>query len=291
MQTQCPYCETRFRITEAQVSLADGLVRCGVCQEVFNAFEVADQHEHRSTLLETDALGDLEKWDDDCHDASELDRAAEADDSANFSTAQLPVQTEASDQVTNELDFFSEDDSFSKSVVPDNFRESYTKRSRGILPTLLWSIAILLLTATLILEHIWFNRDQFSQIPEIQASLKKLCSYIECRDLSVREPKKIELVSRNVYSHPKEKDALVVDVTMKNNADFAQPYPVMQIDFSNIRGQTVAARRFLPAEYLPDNSNPAARLSPKLSPHQSQTVSIEIRDPGKEAMTYEFNFL
>ena len=37
MQAECPNCHTLFRITEAQLDMADGMVRCGYCKEVFNA--------------------------------------------------------------------------------------------------------------------------------------------------------------------------------------------------------------------------------------------------------------
>ncbi|MDO3721011.1 DUF3426 domain-containing protein [Marinobacter sp. chi1] len=39
LQTQCPKCETRFRVTEDQLSVARGKVRCGNCMSVFNAIE------------------------------------------------------------------------------------------------------------------------------------------------------------------------------------------------------------------------------------------------------------
>ena len=84
----------------------------------------------------------------------------------------------------------------------------------------------------------------------------------------------------------------MVNVTMKNNADFAQPYPVMQIEFSDIRGGTVAARRFLPAEYLPVEAQHAnTEQSRMLLPDTSSSITMEIQDPGRQAMTYEFNFL
>lgn len=35
--TRCPHCQTSFRVTEAQLATARGLVRCGACLEVFNA--------------------------------------------------------------------------------------------------------------------------------------------------------------------------------------------------------------------------------------------------------------
>ncbi|QKK10258.1 MAG: hypothetical protein HND59_00175 [Pseudomonadota bacterium] len=35
--TQCPHCDTRFRITEAQLDAAGGKARCSRCHRVFNA--------------------------------------------------------------------------------------------------------------------------------------------------------------------------------------------------------------------------------------------------------------
>lgn len=35
--TQCPACQTRFKVSDAQLAAANGLVRCGRCAHVFNA--------------------------------------------------------------------------------------------------------------------------------------------------------------------------------------------------------------------------------------------------------------
>ncbi|MEE2764313.1 MAG: DUF3426 domain-containing protein [Pseudomonadota bacterium] len=39
LQTECPKCQTRFRVTEEQLGIAKGKVRCGNCMAVFNAIE------------------------------------------------------------------------------------------------------------------------------------------------------------------------------------------------------------------------------------------------------------
>ncbi|EMP55182.1 Zinc finger-domain-containing protein [Marinobacter santoriniensis NKSG1] len=39
LQTQCPKCQTRFRVTDQQLGVAGGKVRCGNCMEVFNAID------------------------------------------------------------------------------------------------------------------------------------------------------------------------------------------------------------------------------------------------------------
>src|SRR5688572_13135318 len=35
--TQCPHCLTSFRVTDAQLEAAEGLVRCGACLGIFSA--------------------------------------------------------------------------------------------------------------------------------------------------------------------------------------------------------------------------------------------------------------
>lgn len=304
MQTQCPHCETRFRVTETQVNIADGLVRCGVCHEVFNAFEVANDAQ-KPSLLETDALSTpLESGTEDEPKQADSHASPEAQQDSNLSEyTTLESNSEAKDieqaQVASKsqkdtFDFFNDDDDeeVPQHVVPEKFRDNYARQSPSVISTLLWSIGILLLTASLISEYAWFNRGQLDQVPQLQAWLDKLCQRVECKNIKMRDPAKIELLTRNVYSHPNAKLALMVDVTMRNTADFAQPYPVMQIDFSDVRGGTVAARRFLPNEYLPiENLQNNIAGTPLLQPGESASITMEIQDPGKQAMTYEFNFL
>ena len=55
LQTQCPQCETRFRVTDEQLGVAGGKVRCGSCMNVFNALE------HRVTESGTIATPPEEK--------------------------------------------------------------------------------------------------------------------------------------------------------------------------------------------------------------------------------------
>lgn len=272
MQTQCPHCETKFRVTETQVHAADGFVRCGVCSEVFNAIDVASQHEYPSSLPDISPP-------DDHEDDRDSDIIVEV--------APDEVITDKQESETDTFDFFDEEDDESlQHIVPDEYRDTYSPTPHSILSTVLWSIGILILTLTLALEYIWFNRDQFRSVSELQPTFEKLCQHIECSRFSIREPEKIELVARNVYSHPDEKGALMVNVTMKNNASFTQPYPVMQIDFSDIRGSTVVARRFLPEEYLtPEDQHTLFAAG------SDKNITLEILDPGKQAMTYEFNFL
>lgn len=305
MQTQCPHCDTKFRVTETQLQAADGFVRCGVCEEVFNAIEVASQHKHQVSLLENVHAKESPVKESPTEElTAENQPEAVTEENENIET--LPIEalpddesvnfnetTAASESGKDAFDFFNEESNESlPHVVPDKFRDSYSSQTSSVVPTVLWSIGILLLTATLIIEYAWFNRDQLNKIPELQATINTLCQHVKCKNFTIRDPVNIELITRNIYSHPNEKNALMVNVTMKNNAAITQPYPVMQIDFSDIRGNIVAARRFWPKEYLASEYQRGNTEQPYLlQANTSASITLEIQDPGEQAMTYEFNFL
>ena len=307
MQTQCPHCDTRFRVTEAQVSMADGYVRCGVCKEVFNAYEVAENSaleagKQPSLLDDAEAVQQAEDQavsieaaatDHPAADLTDDNRIEDEITESPSAAAEIDFNDTDSTAAARKdaFDFFDEEANQPlQHVVPDTLRNDHDSATSSVIATVMWSIAILLMTAALVVQYAWFNRDQFSRVPQVQALTEELCKQFECEGIELRAPEKIELISRNVYSHPNEKGALMVNITMKNTAEFAQPYPVLQIDFSDIRGGKVAARRFKPAEYIPELARAGGQRS-TLPPETAIDITLEIRDPGTEAMTYEFNFL
>lgn len=52
--TQCPHCDTRFRLQPEQLDAADGLVRCGRCRTVFNARAHLEEEPAAETPVEPD---------------------------------------------------------------------------------------------------------------------------------------------------------------------------------------------------------------------------------------------
>lgn len=250
MQTECPNCHTLFRITAAQLEMADGMVRCGFCKEVFDARVENDFHDNKYQL-----------------DAFEDTPSAAANDNAG----------------PDHASFFAGE---ANEIVPQDLRAESTARSYSTFATTAWSLGILLLISSLAAEYIWFHHPQLLQDARFKPLTSALCKFTDCTHLQMRDPSKIEMISRNVYTHPNEKDALMVSTTMVNHASYAQPYPNVQIDFSNVRGELIASRRFTPDEYL-QTEQEELRLLPS---GNAITFGLEIRDPGKDAITYEFSF-
>ena len=59
----------------------------------------------------------------------------------------------------------------------------------------------------------------------------------------------------------------------------------VQLTLSDINGQPIAHRRFAPEEYLGHLQGSA-----RVEPGQSASIALEVRDPGKQAVAFEFEF-
>lgn len=178
-------------------------------------------------------------------------------------------------------------DGVQSKLIPDEYRIPVLHNTHSIWKDLVWSLAILVLTASLFAEYTWFNRNELISNPQLRPLVIQFCSIADCGTMDLREPGKIEMTTRNIYTHPNVKNALMISGTLINHAQFEQPYPNILIDFSNVRGEVTASRIFTPEDYLQIK---LSSLKP-LAPNVSIDFTMEIKDPGKNAMTYEFSFL
>jgi predicted Zn finger-like uncharacterized protein len=152
-------------------------------------------------------------------------------------------------------------------------------------PRLGWAFGSLLLLTVLAGQLAWFNRDTLALDPRWRPWLQQVCDTAGCTLPPLRDPHAIEMVDRNVQSHPQYQGALLITATLVNQASFAQPYPEVELSMTDLDQKRVAVRRFLPAEYL-DNGK-ARGLIPSGA---SVRLKLEIADPGQEAVGFEFDF-
>ena len=79
----------------------------------------------------------------------------------------------------------------------------------------------------------------------------------------------------------------MVTVTIINRAEFAQPYPLIQLRFLNIAGDIIAARQFGANHYLKDKWTPNQLMEPGMP----LSIKLEVHDVGEEVVSYDFDFL
>lgn len=253
MQTECPHCNTIFRVKESELEQADGQVRCGHCLAVFTA-----ANPYNTTTYQTENDSEII--------FEEADNSASPDES----------NSEGSHNIVAD-------------VIPPELRaESRKGKSHfGFLGTLVLTLLILTSISGLFLQYAYYNRNSLVKIAELRPWLDTMCQQINCTLPPPRDRKKIILSSKNIFSHPNVEGALMVSASIINQADFAQAYPIIELRFENVRGKTIAGRRFNAGEYL---DIPEDQIS-QMQPDVAVNINLEIKDPGNNMVSYEFTFL
>lgn len=158
--------------------------------------------------------------------------------------------------------------------------------SRPAPPNWRWLTTLLILSLILVSQATYFKRNDLAEINMLRPWLQNFCQLLRCDIKLRRDTDQIHIISREIRSHPRYKNALLIKLTLRNDAPFIQPWPTLQLSFSDINNQTIARRNFLPADYLPENSKHSTGMIPQ-KPILAQLVLI---DPGKEAVNFVFDF-
>jgi hypothetical protein len=147
-------------------------------------------------------------------------------------------------------------------------------------------VGALVLLLGISVQLLYWQRDALASQPATRPLAEQLCRLFACQLPAMRDVSAIRLLQRSVYSHPNVSNALIIRLSMSNEASFAQPYPTLAIRMTDRQGRTVAARDFKPTVYLGDGA-----LQQTMPPGQPVTVTLEVLDPGRDARSYELDFL
>jgi len=112
-----------------------------------------------------------------------------------------------------------------------------------------------------------------------------VCSVFGCSVPARVEIGKLKLLSRSVTTHPDIEGALIIKLAFRNEAPFEQRYPVLVIRLSDTVGRVVARRNFPPSDYSRN-----WKETNVLGIGERVDVALDIRDPGRNAMSFELDF-
>ena len=167
------------------------------------------------------------------------------------------------------------------------FEEALQPRQRSNRPPLRWIIVSLLLALLLAGQATYFMRNELAARYNVMRPwLQTFCNALGCELTPLRDLSQLHIISREVRSHPSIKNTLQISLAIRNTAPFRQPWPTLQLAFSDINGQTIARRSFAPADYLPAGS-PLADGMPSQTPIYTNLVLV---DPGEKAVNFIFEF-
>ena len=290
--TQCPHCQTRFRVAPFQLMAARGLARCGACLAIFNA------RHHRSSTSEH-------------HQSRELPAVAAAfgapletpvTPGVNVSSLNdsLTVAPEPPVSAAPELKLQEPPQPVLKAEHPplllrpaaEVFADSEAEphwqwQSRR--PTTSWTWPALILGVGIVgLSGLYtsLHFDELARWEEARPWLNKVCAVVGCQVPLQTDLSQIKSTNLVVQTHPDFKGALLVEAILYNRAPFSQPFPILELNFTDVNGWPLANRRFKPAEYLGDDPERAAGMPPQTPIH----ISMEVLDPGENAVSYTLSF-
>lgn len=307
--TQCPTCNTRFKITQAQLDARQGLVRCGHCQAVFNATAQLHDDQPSPQLDLPITAEEAPQVLVETASKTEAEFVFSTDDDLDFSRADSPhTETETSAEITAEvesqpdlhaIDFVGPLPAHETSEISPEFADPLTQTPEIILAHDLdeapavppkkkrawpWAVGSALLLIMLLGQTAYFFRIELaSRLPGLKPALISYCSLLGC---TVPLPQKADLMSIESsdleIADPTLANVITLNATLRNRAPYPQAYPNLELTLTDTEEKAVARRIFRPAEYL----KPGEDENQGLAANRELNVKLNLDTTGLMASGY-----
>ena len=184
-------------------------------------------------------------------------------------STKLPDQTDPAEKISFDALNKKQQSSLTSSSAPPKTTRSndshYTSEKTDFKK--LWPILATFALCLALATQSWFSRDLWSS--------------------KMRQPEKVKMLSKKVFTHPNQPDALIITASIKSFTADSQPYPYLEARLLDADNQTIALRRFRPHEYL-ETYQPDALLEG----NKEVSIRLKIQDPpGNRAKHFQFSFL
>lgn len=150
-----------------------------------------------------------------------------------------------------------------------------------------WSLAALIALTLLIGQYGWFERNTLAWQAPWHSLYRQACAALNCQLPTRQSITQIRSQQMLVQDHPDYQDALQIQLLLENTAPFDQPWPALGLNFTDLKGRTVAQRRFQPVDYL-DLKSADPLTMPTEQPVQ---IRLEIMQPGVRAVSYALSIV
>jgi predicted Zn finger-like uncharacterized protein len=337
MLTQCPNCQTTFRVTTEILRVADGQVRCGRCQTQFDALErLIDENEaadpqpsrapraahspaqgaSRIEVEEPAAQEDItlegrhieisgryrlpdgargeprireetvEEWVeiDDIEDAAEEAGVIEIDEElidGDLSDESLAAEAAAQSGIEVAEETYEAAAAAPEYEQPEPEIDLLARPRRAPVPRI-WKILLAPLALLLVIQFVHTYRHSLARHPRLGPAILGIYGAVGVDLQPDWNLHAYKILQRHLLADPALPGTLKVRVSFKNDAPFAQPYPLVKLVLEDRWGERVREREFEPAEYL----DPAPERL--LAPAQEVTAALSIVDPGPDAESFRF---
>ncbi|MCC4595752.1 DUF3426 domain-containing protein [Xanthomonas campestris pv. phormiicola] len=158
---------------------------------------------------------------------------------------------------------------------------------RPVLRAAPWQwIALAGLVLLLALQILVADRQRLGADARWRPWVAGVCQALRCSLPPWREPSAFTMLSREVRPLPGRAGTLQIQATFRNDARWAQAWPLLQLSLADADGRTIGSRVLRPEEYL-GRTRPDA---PTLAPGQSAQVAFQVREPAAGTAAFSFDF-
>lgn len=288
MLTTCPECQTRFRLTPHQLEARRGLVRCGQCRAVFNAYDTLMPEPEAAAVIrprpQADTSGALEPETDTAAivpPKPEVDERADpwrvrapgagtpqvragqgAMERSHETGGQAPVVSTFTWNLPQPAGMA---DSILLSELPSRRPFPWAALGRGIL-----AVGLVLVLAV---QAVFFLRAELAaRYPATRPYLERACAPLGCSVPLPRERNLLRVESSALESDPEHPARARLRVAFSNRATQTLAWPDLVLTLTDVRDAAVAQRVFRPGDYLP----PQRRAWPGLPAREEIEIALDL---------------
>jgi len=250
---RCPGCHTVHPVNASLLAQGAGNYRCGKCKQINNALECLfdewpDPGDHPPVAGELPVLGF----------SLDLESAKQA----RLSPVEVPLI-----------------------AAEEGGEDQGTGRSKKMLRAawITTAIALLIIVTAYLAE---FFQQPLLDFPVVRNMLVKTGLKEPSPTAPFRNLDQVQLLSRDMRSHPTKPDSLSLSLTIVNRALRSQAFPKLEVILLDSSGETLISRLFEPDEYLAEGADIDLGMTPQAHLH----INLDLADPGRQAVGFELHF-
>ena len=286
--TSCPSCRTVFRVTQQQLELRSGRVRCGHCQRVFDGvaqlvvlaprpepdedFEEFDElalGPPTVTLRSAHALGTPAEGPlggEPAASPAPVTEFAEPSAPGNDSAASRGAVGEPVEPVVHGGEAAEASATAGEAAAPSVARDESASapgrsagaearvpnagRDRPNMAPDAYAVAAPLLALLLAGQAALHFRDQVAaRFPAAKPALARLCGFAGCTVGAPQEIENLAIVS-DLQADPAHQGLLILTASVRNRGTMPLAYPYLELVLTDTQDQIVVRRVFAPREFM-----------------------------------------
>jgi hypothetical protein len=171
-----------------------------------------------------------------------------------------------------------------KKAIPSFTHTTRTDGVRTRVPKWQWA-ALTVLALALAIQTLLADRARLATDADWRPFVARLCGVFRCSIPVWHQPEAFTMLSRDVRPVDGSPGTLQAQATFRNDARWAQAWPIVLLTLKDADGRTLGARALTPAEYLD-----ADQVQREIAPGQSAQIAVRIREPSANVVAFSFDF-